>query len=478
MNKFFDIAKYKTDINLPDFLLANDFVHLKEKSGGRYHVFSRDEKNQCFVCYRNKQNFWVYFDADSPNRMDGGHTIIDFVLSELQARNKGIKLTDALKIIDQYYNNNTFPDSFSAFNVSNTRLSPDQIENIFKKQFTPAEDLSYLDKRGISDVIYLHPNFRPLLFNWQRTNKETEQTSNTLASFMYGVNENYGNVKSCLLSVKEGEKCHCFGSRSESLWASNCNKDKPLDKLIINESFIDSISHYEIFNNELKTQNVRYLSTQGQMTERQENLICNIIEDNKPKETIIATDNDVKGFIYRAKILASPILSKAEDATAKNCNCFIYSSKTHGFLEISLASNFAPESDFQSSIAEHFSSDKNFNIDFTNDNNIYNAKISFTFYGSDDVVKWKDLCHNIMAFKNISENIKNHYPLTNDYNDDLRCLKGAHPKYFISKQNDQFILNEQTDKGSQAIKPVKDTLIKEFSIYPVTKQVSSGEIKL
>jgi len=301
-----DLEKYKTEISLPDYVIAhgynpakrstNDYIRLEKKDG---------EDKSIIICHRNAKGHWLWF---SPSDDLRGRTIFDFYF----ASNKNATWEKAIGSLDEYIKTGkaVFTEN-SKFNTPPKEVTKTEALKHFA-ECQPLTDDSFLKGRGIKDEILNHPYFKGYILNKTFTDKESGITHVNCAFPM--INE-IGEITG--VSQKNENFGGCLGQRGEGLAMSVYQGDK-LDHLFIGESMLDCISHFQLNYDKLKDQNVRYVSSEGSFSSLQIEIINKLIDKYRPEITHIITDNDIAGERYRTFIMGRLQLPKIENEFSKN----------------------------------------------------------------------------------------------------------------------------------------------------------------
>nr|GEZ31629.1 hypothetical protein [Tanacetum cinerariifolium] len=107
------------------------------------------------------------------------------------------------------------------------------------------------------------------------------------------------------------------------IWVSHPTegKDTPVERIVVSESAIDSLSHYQLKHGQ-DPRNTLYVATSGTPTEAQIALIQRVIDKQEPKEVVLANDRDAGGRQFNINYLnelqpARPFVPVGEQAAYK-----------------------------------------------------------------------------------------------------------------------------------------------------------------
>jgi len=267
----------------------NDWQHLE--NGGEHIIVSRKDDKQ------------VYFNPGDDR--DKG-TIIDFVKTR-QHKNLG----EVRQHLREYLNE--YPEPQKAYA---TALVPARLEGKPKEQGETATEAEIEEekrtrlisevlgvKRGLTDRTYLYsrsltdetldsPAFQGRVFTTEKNEHGFRNTAFPLYNEhgLASVEQKNTGYKNLLELPKDG------------IWVSHPTQGKgtPVERLVLNESAIDSMSYHQLKNDD---KNTMYIATAGTVTERQTALIQRVIDKQNPQELILADDKDAGGRRFNINYL-------------------------------------------------------------------------------------------------------------------------------------------------------------------------------
>lgn len=222
---------------------------------------------------------------------------------------------------------------------SNIAVKAELLKNISGEKI----DTAYLESRGLDKQTILNPKFNNKIFTGVYDDQaRAERVKNTIFPLFNEKGENVG------LERRNNSSYHdkkIRGHKSEGLWISDFNKERPVDGVYIGESPIDVMSYHEMKAD--KMANNIYLATMGSMSQTQLDLVNKFVDYYKPKHLGTLTDNDVQGYRYDLKVLDAigpeSSLSNKEYASKNvefsNAQFHMNSSKGKAFAEFGIRLN-------------------------------------------------------------------------------------------------------------------------------------------
>lgn len=322
-----DLDYYKKNIPLADFLIQNYGFEEATKSTPRQRRLKRYEINgvksehsfETIIVYKNKNEHYNYMSVmesyiqkdivdehlktkgiNANNLSTGGKTIIDFLQKEHSTRNKFFDLFQVRKFLENYLNSEKYispTDSKFIVNAEN-KINKDQLLiqlNECEPFFNYPKD-NYFERRGISNETIRDEQFFPMIKRKDFFDKNSGITYNNVAYLM----TNFDGISALALKNNESKGyAKILGDRT-GLFLST-NKNKNIEKLFITEAAEDSLSHYQLYKP--NSEEIRYCSTCGTMSDSQTELLEKIIKEYQPKKLVIGFDNDLAGEFFRAKLI-------------------------------------------------------------------------------------------------------------------------------------------------------------------------------
>lgn len=223
------------------------------------------------------------------NRIEGNSARAVFnLLNKHDFYNKAIEWKSAVEINYAYFKKaSTITKPFQKEDYSNLRSITEDIQNKIPH---------FLETRGIDNEILLSSKFKDRVYVYDHTDSFNRVHKNIL----FPKFENQ-ELKGAEIKPTKG-KGYCFG-RDELLWCSN--KPDKVDKILIVESALNAISHYQLFK--VENTNTWYFSTNGNFYESRIDHLLKQVELNEidiySAPIVMATDNDFDGSKYEISFL-------------------------------------------------------------------------------------------------------------------------------------------------------------------------------
>lgn len=479
-----DLSYYKTAINLAQFMIDNYGFQEAARSSENYPRLKNPETGELYIIKKNNKGHYTYFNPYDYS--DRGKTIIDF----LQDRHSNDKFTFTIghvrKILDNFLNNGYLEkQEHSKFN--NIKIKSSNDFNLDDFNIKPLYDTSYLNNRGISNQTINHPIFKGCIFNNTHIDDKTGQKHINTVYLM--VNSDKSRIPAIIQKNKNFSGA--FGEKGQALVASKIISKMPIDNLIVMESFDDCLSHFELNNKRLENINIRYVATGGSITDKQIDLISEIITKQQVKNLSLSFDNDNAGYFFRCQTLAG-LTFEDEKFYKKNplAKAHIEVSKIDGNDKLGIAQFIYVTQDKETSIAtaqkfadffnkhqqlDKYVEGKSFKLQQKEIGN-FHVKIQVEFKNLKE--HWEVLGNFIedLKFSNKLE-FKREVPILKDFNEDLQALKFIHKDWFIYKNeiytNDvKSYLNAVKLSGNYAQEDIHKGMLKFESLNETHKNVN------
>jgi hypothetical protein len=305
-----NFSQVKKDLNLVDLVLTLGYQHNRQKSGpalnkGKFHVFDyRGNANlDQVIIYKAPSGDFLYFNR-ADDRDKG--SVIDFLKNRIEnPRIEGIQASNGknvwASVIDNARRFLNMPEQERKFSPQlQQSMAPvqrgDQYVPDFLQKTSPLTDTRYLNARGLSNETLENNCFKGRVLNHVH-----EGISKTGQPYKF-VNTAFPQVyndKIVGLEIKaQGFRGQAADSlNSSALWLSNSTHKT--NTLVITESAIDALSHYQL----KQPNNTMYASTSGQLTNNKVAEIRRLITDHNLKSVKLGFDNDVDGHVYDTKLI-------------------------------------------------------------------------------------------------------------------------------------------------------------------------------
>lgn len=302
---------YISEIDFPHFLKTQGYVLDKNKSAKnpQYGWLTFDLKGQSgttaetiLVKIADDKNpkFKGQFFYYNPNDSRDKGNIIHFIASR-----NGWHLKENAKEINKFlqnYTGNTPP-------IPNRPITADISKEERNKavasfyELTPLSDRSYLISRGISNEVIDSELFKGKVCHNIITKTEGEK-SYTFLNTVFPMVTEARELVGLEIKNKNFHGNAPESQKSNSLWFSNVQEGKPIDRVFIGESGVDCISHYQLRQEDFINKNILYLSTGGNLAEGQIEMIDRLNQKYRPIEGItLINDNDPAGIKNNIKIM-------------------------------------------------------------------------------------------------------------------------------------------------------------------------------
>ena len=292
-----DFNQLKTEISLPDFLLK---LGWKFAPGSTRTSPKMTDGNPTIVIKKNSSGQYTYWDVH--NESIRGKSIIDIMQQHIQDETGRIPtLREAGEALINYIKNNEIVIAKeSEYHVGNVALDDSQLLMLYR-QLKPY-DGNFLSRRGISEETLSSPTFSNVFFS-RMYQKEGNTYNNTCIKLIdekgfRGISQrSYGKDGKSFKGIQ--------GNKFRSIAVSNYTKGKAIEHIYVGESMIDCASHYQLKHKPEDKRNILYVSTEGNITEGQMELIKMLadkqLQDDSSQITYIF-DNDECGYKYAIKL--------------------------------------------------------------------------------------------------------------------------------------------------------------------------------
>jgi hypothetical protein len=467
INTKYDSNHFKTEISLPDFLKQYGFEVDKKGSSKNCAKMRNEETGEILLIRKTPTGIYIIWDP--LNDLFRGSTIIDFVLEKHKNDfpDRPFTFRDAANLLTDYIDGKHFISAHTSY----YKLDHEKVEsNIINREYNslkPFTERTFLHKRGIEDFIIDSAIFKSKIYNHSFVDEKGVEHINTA----FPLN---GETEIVAISKRNDNFKGMIGEKDNGIFITKdpVNGGK-IDKLILTESAIDAISHYQINYDKLKDKKIRYISTEGAFSENQTELISKVINKQTPDEVCFGQDNDLEGTHQITKLLTNLRLDEKllKEVRKENHHIDIksFKSKTDCWVEITyineavtlkevknksdhktLAENEkikekAAEVRLQeiTNVLDFF---KNANKDLkgiSHEECPFGNSVSMDSKNNQAIVRitfnnhhfnWEKINRFIIdnKFKKYNIDFLREMPITKDFNDDLKAIKGIHPDYRIT----------------------------------------------
>ncbi|MGI4741301.1 MAG: toprim domain-containing protein [Janthinobacterium lividum] len=338
-----ELDRFKRDIDLVDYAQRQGYEIKKESRRGDWHHLVKDEEH---VIVTRKGDHQVYLNTGDDR--DAG-SIIDFAKTRGGAGH-GLSLGQVRQQLREYLDGSPAPARVYATPPDAARLSSLPVGDPAQEQAAAEErktrlisevlgvkkeltDRTYLHSRGLEDSTIDSPAFQGRIFTAQQNEHKNTAFPLYNEQGLASVEQKNEHYKSLLPLPKNG------------IWVSHPTegKDTPVARLVVSESAIDSLSHFQLKHGQ-DPRNTLYVDTSGTPTEAQVALIQRVIDKQAPQEVVLANDRDAGGRQFNINYLnelqpARPFVPVGEQAAYKEATRPVEwhatSDKYHASLKVS-----------------------------------------------------------------------------------------------------------------------------------------------
>lgn len=291
-----DFNKLKTEISLPDLFLHFGWSFAPGTSNAAVKMTNGTD---VYIIKKNQQGHQTYWNLHGT---DKGKTCLDFMQKQLyEQTGKMPSLRQVGEALQNFLNNHEIiTTNNSTIKVTDASLDKSQLSILRNELKTYSGD--FLGKRGIRSETLESPVFKDIFFSrkYKMLRKDYYNTCVIMqnASGFQGISQRgyYENGNSFKGII---------GNKYGSLAVSNYDQSRPIDLILIGESMIDNVSHYQmkLLNS---NKNVVYVSTEGNITQGQIELIDFLLLHNNitdiTNQLMYIFDNDLNGYKYAIKL--------------------------------------------------------------------------------------------------------------------------------------------------------------------------------
>ena len=289
-----ELDRFKRDIDLVDYAQRQGYEVKKEGKRGDWHQLQKEGE---VLIVTRKDDHQVYLNTGDDR--DKG-SVIDFAKTR-GGDGQGLNLGQVRQQLREYLNDGAAPTRVYAPVPDVSRLNAlpvgdpgherqaeeDRKTRLISEVLGVKKDLTdrtYLHGRGIEDKTIDAPAFQGRIFTAQQNEHKNTAFPLYNEHGLASVEQKNDSYKSLLPLPKNG------------VWVSHPThgKDIPVERVVISESAIDSLSHYQL-KHEKDQKNTLYIATSGTPTEAQVALIQRVIDKQEPKEVVLANDRDAGG---------------------------------------------------------------------------------------------------------------------------------------------------------------------------------------
>jgi len=388
-------------INLVDFASSQYGYKIDSKDSTKKWPVLRNQNDDKMLMHQNENGQWSF--TNLHNDSERG-SIFDFINKE-QPKLSFKEIVDRLEKYEP--------------SISATLEEHASTANVFDKSH-----LKHVSKINENNIMYLVHERKidpEILLNDPKFKDKIQiYSSDKFKNIAFPITNDKKPISGFILKNKEFSGYLKSSEHSNSLWVSNYDRSKPVDKLFISESPIDSISHYQLNKKDLKNKNVVYMATGGSPTKGQINLVDKFVAakalSNMDVEQIESLfDNDLGGRQFAAKFNGE--LKSIKKTDSPDLQHIGYSVKKDN-PNIKATVNFSNTNEKElTSFSKRFDKEK-FNIE-TSARQDGTSKVELTF-PKESKEHWKDFTNGL---NDLNKNkVANTFPKLKDFNKELQNL--------------------------------------------------------
>lgn len=296
-----DFNKLKCDISLVDFLLNDGWRFAPGTSPAAPKL---TDGSRTFVIKKNTAGQYTYWDVHSSDVR--GKTIIDY-LQEKITRESGSSpsIYQVGSILQKYLSDGIIVSSSqSQYKVQSSSLDPSFLLSLMRELKPYTGD--FLQRRGISrDTLDSHV-FRDV-FTTREYYHNGIKFTNTCVRLIS--DQGFQGISQRSYKPDGSSYKGIMGNKYGSIAVSKIDKTRPINHIYIGESMLDCAAHFDIHRLKdlsLSQDNILYISTEGNITTGQMELIKKVTEhyqiENIEKQVTYIFDNDSAGYRYAIKL--------------------------------------------------------------------------------------------------------------------------------------------------------------------------------
>lgn len=472
-----ELSDYRKLISLPDLMELYGFYEgarsskdgvkmcrdeLDENGNVKRKVDGSTKKQDIFIINKNKEGEYGYFDSGD---LSTKHSVIDFFMA-MHSKNmppeRSKRFGKVISYCKQYMANS---EKFIRPEDSKYQIgkSGERDSNGFSRKWLGLKDLentSFLDKRGIDKKIRTHRYFKPLIKNYINKTKDGKSYLHT-AFLMVDQKGERGFAHRNDLYENKKSFGGCIGNRGQMACIS-VNKAEKLDIIIMTESLVDSMSHYELNYQSLKDKEVKYIDSAGSWESGHTRLLDYVSYHQKPDIIVSGFDNDLPGMKYNVQMLGnldnrgyiysknnelfanSLVKVKTNQENRKVGRCefiFVCKNQEQGLKYTARLRDLLEEYNLKNE-SEGFKGRYSSYLNSSSDK-LVSVNVEFP----NQIPYWQDMSEFLLEHRFSGDlSYKRELPHFLDFNNDLRLEKGIHPKFEYAMENDERVIIEKIDE--------------------------------
>lgn len=297
-----NISTFRQEINIASYAESKGWQINQSKSDKNCTVVQRmdDERSVETILVRkdNQRGYRYITDGDPSDR----GTIVDFLVKK---ENFSIAEKEDWAKIFTHLNNYMGNATHVQLPPTPPKLDKDLQKQVdsFHLNMNPLTDTRYLESRGLTEKSFHSPEFQGQIFNskvygW----KNTSFPLRTDEAFVCAINRSDEQN-----GYRKEQWNRLTNEREGSMHISNLAifDSKKVDKLIIAESPIDTLSYLELHHKAIREKNEQniYIATAGTPANAAYTTLQKVINQTQPEKIVIAFDNDNGGYRHSLNII-------------------------------------------------------------------------------------------------------------------------------------------------------------------------------
>lgn len=292
------LADYKQDIDLVQFLESEGFAKDRRRSTRRWPVLENAEGRKLIVGHNQNTSEYFYFNPE--DRRDRG-TVVDYVVGKLHV---DTSTKEGWQQLHEYIGRYTGDLSHVLANQAASAVESQPAKEATRSKamshffrLDPFTNTDYLmEKRGLSVDTIGHRAFIGKIFNKTFVSKKTGET---VINTVFPMESEQGTTAILLKNDSPTGLVngHTWGERLESIWVSNMPHSHQPKEMLICESPIDALSYHQLHPPKEPYDRL-YVATGGQPSSLQPLTVQRLIDRVKPEQVILAHDNDNSGIRF------------------------------------------------------------------------------------------------------------------------------------------------------------------------------------
>ncbi len=297
-----NIGIFRQEINIATYAASKGWQINQSKSDKNCTVVQRMEAEQTvetILVRKDDQRGYRYITDGDPS--DRG-TIVDFLVKK-----ENFSITEKEDWGKIFTHLNSFLDNANPIHLPVSPPKPDkdlqkQVDS-FHLNMNPLTDTRYLESRGLTEKSFHSPEFQGQIFNskvygW----KNTSFPLRTDEAFVCAINRSDEQN-----GYRKEQWNRLTNEREGAMHISNLEvfPSKKVDRLIIAESPIDTLSYLELHHKAIREKNEQniYVATAGTPANAAYSTLQKVINQTQPEKIVIAFDNDNGGYRHSLNII-------------------------------------------------------------------------------------------------------------------------------------------------------------------------------